>query len=110
VRVADEFRFGSAMKRRLNEGLALGAPHEASARDLSRKLGEPIEGEVAVEITRETFPHPPLRLTKPMPADEIRDDKERSDERRRTGDNHASLIHARRPLFREQALNAVFAH
>jgi hypothetical protein len=40
----------------LDEGLALGAPHEASARDLSRKLGEPVEREVAVKIARETFP------------------------------------------------------
>jgi hypothetical protein len=54
MRVAEKFRLRGAMKRRLDEGLALGAPHEASARDLSRNLGEPIEGEVAVEIPRET--------------------------------------------------------
>jgi hypothetical protein len=47
------------MKRRLDEGLALGGHHEASASDLSRKLGEPIEWEVAVEIPSETF-HPLL--------------------------------------------------
>jgi hypothetical protein len=44
------------MKRRLDEGLALGAPYEASARDLWRKLGEPVEREVAVKIARETSP------------------------------------------------------
>jgi hypothetical protein len=60
VRVAEEFRFRSVMKRRLDEGLALGAPYEASARDLWCKLGEPVEREVAVKIARETFPHPPL--------------------------------------------------
>jgi hypothetical protein len=97
------------MKRRLDEGLALGAPYEASARDLWCKLGELVEREVAVKIARETFPLPPLRLTKPKPADEIPNDKERNDERR-AGDNRASLIHARPPQSREQVLSAVFAH
>jgi hypothetical protein len=106
VRLAGEFRFRSAMKRRLNEGLALGAPHEASARNLLRKLDKPIERQVAVKILRETFLHRPLRVTKPKPADEIRDDKEHSDERRRARIDHASLIHEHRTEFREQALSA----
>jgi hypothetical protein len=98
VRFAEKFRFRPAMKRRLDESLALGAPHEASARDPSRKPGKPIEGQVAAEIPRKTFSHPPLRFTKPNSADEICDDKERSDERgRRDGDNNGSFVHARRP-------------
>jgi hypothetical protein len=63
---------------------------EASVRDLLR---EPIEGQVAAEIAGQTFPHPSLRLTKPKPAPEIRDEKERSDERR-AGDSHIVLIYA----------------
>ena len=98
---AGEFRLRGALKGRLNEGLALGAPHEAPACELSRSLGELVKGKVPIEIPRETFTHPPLRLTKPMPADEIRDDKERNDERRRAYVDCGSFIHTRRPQFRQ---------
>jgi hypothetical protein len=71
------FKFDGVEREFSLAGLALGALYEASARDLWCKLGEPVEREVAVKIARETFPHPPLRLMKPKPADEIPDDKER---------------------------------
>src|SRR5208283_2935203 len=99
MRLADQLRLRSALKSRLNDGLTFGAPDEASARNLVGPPGELVKGEVAVEIPREKFPHPPPRLTKPNPADDIGDDNGRGDKRRHADVDRGSLIHARRPQF-----------
>src|SRR5271166_4494368 len=99
MRLADQLRLRSALKSRLNDGLTFGAPDEASARNLVSPPGELVKGEVAVEIPREKFPHPPPRLTKPNPVDDIGDDNGRGDKRRHADADRGSLIHARRPQF-----------
>src|SRR5208283_5950270 len=59
----------------------------------------------AAKIPREKFPHPPPRLTKPNRSDDIGDDNGRGDKRRHADVDRGSLIHARRPQFRDWALN-----